>query len=94
MKATRALLAHAGSALSTILRFDAPADQLLSRYLRSHRNLGQHDRAFVAETVFAVLRRRRSLQAAAGSSEPQALAVAALLRILGFSARSLQGLAD
>jgi 16S rRNA (cytosine967-C5)-methyltransferase len=94
VKATRALLAHAGSALSTILRFDAPADQLLSRYLRSHRNLGQHDRAFVAETVFAVLRRRRSLQAAAESSEPQALAVAALLRILGFSARSLQGLAD
>jgi len=94
VKATPALLAHAGSALSTILRFDAPADQLLSRYFRSHRELGQHDRAFIAETVFAVLRRRRSLEAAAGSSEPQALAVAALLRILGFSARALQGLAD
>jgi 16S rRNA (cytosine967-C5)-methyltransferase len=94
VKATRALLAHAGSALSTILRFDAPADQLLSRYFRGHRNLGQHDRAFVAETVFAVLRRRRSLEAAAGSSEPQALAVAALVRVLGFSARALQGLAD
>ena len=93
MKPTRALLAHAASALSTILRFDAPADQLLSRYFRSHRNLGQNDRAFVAETVFAVLRRRRSLEAAAGSSEPQALAVAALLRVLGFSARALEGLA-
>jgi 16S rRNA (cytosine967-C5)-methyltransferase len=94
VKATPALLAHAGSALSTILRFDAPADQLLSRYFRSHRELGQHERAFVAETVFAVLRRRRSLEAAARSSEPHALAVAALLRILGFSARALQGLAD
>jgi 16S rRNA (cytosine967-C5)-methyltransferase len=94
VKATPALLAHASSALSAILRFEAPADQLLSRYFRSHRSLGQHDRAFVAETVFAVLRRRRSLEAAAGSSEPQALAVAALLRILGFSARALQGLAD
>jgi 16S rRNA (cytosine967-C5)-methyltransferase len=94
VKATRALLAHARSALSAILRFDAPADQLLSRYFRSHRNLGQNDRAFVAETVFAVLRRKRSLEAAAGSSAPQALAVAALVRVLGFSARALEGLAE
>jgi 16S rRNA (cytosine967-C5)-methyltransferase len=94
VKATQPLLAHAAAALSTILKLEAPADQLLSRYFRSHRNLGQHDRAFVAETVFAVLRRRRSLEAAAGSSAPHALAVAALLRVLGFSARALQGLAD
>ncbi|MGH8689943.1 MAG: SAM-dependent methyltransferase, partial [Burkholderiales bacterium] len=61
MRITRALLAHAAGALSGILRFDAPADGLLSRYWRSHRSLGQNDRAFVAETVFAVLRRKRSL---------------------------------
>jgi 16S rRNA (cytosine967-C5)-methyltransferase len=51
---------------------------LLSRYFREHRNLGQNDRAFVAETVFAILRRKRSLEAAAQSSEPAALVAAAL----------------
>lgn len=94
MRVTRALLGEAGSAAAMVLRGNAPADQLLSRYFREHRNLGQNDRAFVAETVFAVLRRRRSLEAAAGSSEPGALVAAALLRVLGWSARALQGLVD
>ena len=94
MRVTRALLAHAGGAASMVLRGDAPADQLLSRYFREHRNLGQNDRAFVAETVFAVLRRKRSLEAASGASAPHALVAAALLRVLGHSARSMQGLID
>jgi 16S rRNA (cytosine967-C5)-methyltransferase len=89
---TRAVLGHARAALAAILRFDAPADQILSRYFREHRNLGQRDRAFVAEAVFAVLRRKRSLESAAGSAEPQALLAAALLRVQGLSARVLQGL--
>ena len=94
VRVTRALLAHAGGAASMVLRGDAPADQLLSRYFREHRNLGQNDRAFVAETVFAVLRRKRSLEAASGASAPHALVAAALLRVLGHSARSMQGLID
>ena len=94
MSITRAVLAHARAALSRILRFDAPADQCLSRYFRDHRNLGQNDRAFVAETVFAVLRRKRSLESAAGSAEPQALLAAALLRVQGLSARALDGLVE
>jgi 16S rRNA (cytosine967-C5)-methyltransferase len=94
VRITRALLAHARAALSRILRFDAPADQLLSAYFRQHRNLGQNDRAFVAQTVFAVLRRKRSLEAAAGSAEPEALVAAALIRVQGLSARALQGLVD
>ena len=89
MRLTRGGIAHAAAALSEILRFDAPADQVLSRYFRAHRNLGQGDRAFIAETVFAVLRRKRSLEAAAGSSEPAALVAAALARVLGYSARAL-----
>jgi 16S rRNA (cytosine967-C5)-methyltransferase len=94
VRVTRALLAHAGGAAAMLLRGGAPADQLLSRYFREHRNLGQNDRAFVAETVFAVLRRKRSLEAAAGSAAPQALVAAALLRVLGHSARALQGLVE
>jgi 16S rRNA (cytosine967-C5)-methyltransferase len=91
---TGALLAHARAALANLLRFEAPADQALSRYFRSHRNLGQNERAFIAEALFAVLRRKRSLEAAAGSAEPQALLAAALLRVQGLSARTLHGLVE
>ena len=94
MRVTAALLGHAEAALGELLRFAAPADQVLSQYFRRHRNLGQQERAFVAESTFAVLRRRRSLEASAGSAEPRALLCAALLRPLGLSARALEGLVD
>jgi 16S rRNA (cytosine967-C5)-methyltransferase len=83
-------VAHAAAALHRILRFEAPADGQLSRYFRDHRNLGPGERALVAETVFAVLRRKRSLEAAAGSAEPRALVAAALMRVHGYSARGLR----
>ncbi len=89
MRPTRALLAHAVTALKELLGFSRPADQALSAYFRAHRNLGQQDRAFIAETVFAVLRRKRSLEAAAGSAEPHALVIAALIRGVGLSGRAL-----
>jgi 16S rRNA (cytosine967-C5)-methyltransferase len=94
VRVTAALLGHAEAALGELLRFAAPADQVLSQYFRRHRNLGQKDRAFVAEASFAVLRRRRSLEAAAGSGDPRALLSVALLRHLGLSARALDGLVD
>ena len=89
MRQTPALLAHAVSALAELLSFSRPADQALSVYFRSHRELGQQDRAFIAETVFSVLRRKRSLEAAAGSAAPHALAIAALIRVFGLSGRAL-----
>ena len=82
------MLAHAVAALAELLKFSRPADQALSAYFRSHRNLGQQDRAFIAETVFAVLRRKRSLEAAAGSAAPRDLAIAALVRVFGLSGRA------
>src|SRR5205085_412359 len=94
MRVSAALLAHANAALRELLQFAAPADQVLSAYFRKHRDLGQKDRALVAEATFAVLRRRRSLEAAAGTTEPGALLIGALVRVLGFSARALDNLAD
>jgi len=94
VRLTHGLLGHAGAAAAKLLQFSGPADEALSRYFREHRGLGQQDRAFIAETVFAVLRRKRSLEAAAGSAEPQALVAAALLRVQGLSARALEGLVD
>jgi 16S rRNA (cytosine967-C5)-methyltransferase len=76
--------------LSELLKFARPADLAMSAYFRSHRNLGPQDRAFVAETAFAVLRRKRSLEAAAGSAAPRDLAVAALVRVFGLSGRALE----
>ena len=89
MRHSPASLAHAEAALAELLAFSRPADQALSAYFRSHRELGQQDRAFIAETVFAVLRRKRSLEAAAGSAAPHALAVAALIKVFGLSGRAL-----
>lgn len=85
----RAQLARAEALLAELLDGAGPADAAVSRYFRAHRNLGQQDRAFVAETVYAVLRRRRSLEAAAQSAAPRDLAIAALVRVRGLSGRAL-----
>ncbi|RIX45150.1 MAG: RsmB/NOP family class I SAM-dependent RNA methyltransferase [Rhodocyclales bacterium GT-UBC] len=87
---TPALFAHAEAVLGQLLRFDHPADAVVSRYFREHRELGHADRAFVAETVFAVLRRGRSLEARCG--EPltdRKLLLAALAVTRGWSQREL-----
>lgn len=89
MKASKALIAHSSEALSEAMRFSGPADQALSRHFRNNRELGQQDRAFIAETVFAALRRRRSLAAAAESESPYSLVLAALVRLLGLSVRAV-----
>jgi 16S rRNA (cytosine967-C5)-methyltransferase len=94
VRITRGLLGHAAALLSRLMQFASPADEVVSRYFREHRQLGQQERAFIAEAVYAVLRRRRSLEAAAGSAAPQALLAAALLRVLGISGRMLEGLID
>ena len=88
MRITAALFAHAETATARLLALAGPADQALSAYFRRHRNLGQRDRAFVAEAAYAVLRRRRSLETAAGSAAPHDLLVAALLRVFGLSGRA------
>ena len=88
------MLRHAAAALSRLLELAQPADETLSRYFRANPELGQQERSFVADAAFAVLRRRRSLAAAAGSSAPEALIAAAAIKVLGLSARSLEGLVE
>jgi 16S rRNA (cytosine967-C5)-methyltransferase len=89
MRPTKALIAHASETLSEAMKFSAPADQAVSRHFRNHRELGQSDRAFVAETVFGALRRRRSLAAAAQSESPYSLVLASLVRLQGLSVRAV-----
>jgi 16S rRNA (cytosine967-C5)-methyltransferase len=94
VRLTRGTLAHAAAVVERMLSFSSPADELLSAFFRQHRALGPKEREFVAEAAFAVLRRRRSLEAAAGSATPAALVAAAAMRVLGLSARALDGLVD
>ena len=87
---TPALFAHAEAVLGLLLRFEYPADAVVSRYFRDHHQLGHADRAFVAETVFAVLRRGRSIEArCAGRLSDRARLLVALAVSRGWSQREL-----
>jgi 16S rRNA (cytosine967-C5)-methyltransferase len=83
-------LAALASAIERVRRFDVPADNGLRSFFRAHPEMGQHDRAFVAEGVFALLRRMRSLEALAVTNEPRKLAIAVLVREQGRSLRDLE----
>ena len=63
MRFSAHLFRHCENLLSELLRSTFAADSVVSRYFRTHRELGHGDRGFVAETVYAVLRRKRSLAA-------------------------------
>jgi 16S rRNA (cytosine967-C5)-methyltransferase len=82
-------LEAAAETLRNVLRFEHPADAVLSRYFREHRQLGQHDRAFIAESVFGVLRHKRLLDHLTGGATPRRLLLASLARIAGISGREL-----
>jgi len=77
-------------ALHAVLPLAEPADAALHQFFRRHPKMGQRDRAFVAEGVFAVLRRLRSLTALAQDAAPRQLAIAAVLREMGLSLRKVE----
>src|SRR5512139_2051303 len=54
----KALVDLAAELLREVLKLDAPADKLVSSFFRRHRALGARERHALAETVYAVLRRR------------------------------------
>ncbi len=56
------LLGHTQEILTSILGFEKPADALLDTFFRSRRYLGSHDRRFIAETAYGVLRHRRRVE--------------------------------
>ena len=58
----KALLQQAAELLRTVITFEQPADAVVSAFFRRQRALGARDRHALAETVYAVLRRRLWLQ--------------------------------
>ncbi len=70
-------------ALTIVLPAREPADAQLHRFFREHRNLGQRDRALVADTVYSALRRRRLLESVTATASPREIALAALVKLQG-----------
>ncbi len=77
------------SALQALLHFAGPADSALKRFFREQPKLGQHDRAFVAEVSFAVLRHLRLLEQLGAQRSARRLALASLSLTFGISVREL-----
>lgn len=78
----KALLDACAELVAQVLRFDHPADAVVSRYFRENRALGPRERATLAETAYAVLRRKLLYEHLAGSgSGPRERRLA----ILGFA---------
>ncbi len=66
-----ALLELCTDLVRQVLKLDAPADGVVSAFFRTHRNLGPRERHTLAETAYAVLRRRLLYQhLAQGSNGP------------------------
>jgi 16S rRNA (cytosine967-C5)-methyltransferase len=64
-----ALLELATDLLHQVLRFDAPADGIVSDFFRKHRALGARERHTLAETTYNVLRHRSLYQHLAQSGK-------------------------
>ncbi|MBT0571577.1 RsmB/NOP family class I SAM-dependent RNA methyltransferase [Curvibacter sp. CHRR-16] len=77
----KALLDACAELVRLVVKLDHPADAVVSRYFREHRQLGPRERATLAETAYAVLRKKALFDhmAASGSGPKERR-----LAILGF----------
>lgn len=86
------LLRLAAMALADVLGSPGPADAKLGHFFRQNRELGVKDRAFIAESVYGVLRRKSLLAYLSDGEDPRKLLLAWLLRVQGISLRELEGM--
>ena len=90
MRFSRPLLDACTAALAAVLPLKEPADAALSAFFRSHAKIGQRDRATIADSVYAALRRRRLLESLAATASPRRLALATWTLLLGASLREIE----
>jgi len=91
MSIARSQLEAATEALQLVLKFERPADSVLHEFFRARHALGSRDRAFVAEAVYGVLRRKRTVDTLAPGGSPRRMLLAYLARLGGISIRELAG---
>ncbi|MGA8033781.1 MAG: RsmB/NOP family class I SAM-dependent RNA methyltransferase [Casimicrobiaceae bacterium] len=89
MTLRRNQLTALAAAIQRLARLDAPADATMTAFFRDHREMGSHDRPWIADGAFAYLRRKRSLEALAQTDDPLLLALATLVREFRHSVRDL-----
>ncbi|SDA23975.1 16S rRNA (cytosine967-C5)-methyltransferase [Nitrosospira sp. Nsp11] len=89
MRLTPAHLDMAAAALRAVLPLEHPADSILRHFFRENPTLGVNDRAFVAETVFGILRHRFFIESAVNIATPRSLLLAYLARFQGLNMREL-----
>lgn len=95
MRWTNRLIEHASDALGRAMRFEYPADSVLSQFFREQSTLGHAERGLIAETVFSVMRRKRSLEAICGDKpRPGRLLLASLACLQGFNLRQFDVITD
>lgn len=76
-------------AIRTVLPLEYPADAILRRFFRENPMLGVQDRAFIAETVFGILRHRFLLESLTKLTTPRLLVLAYLVKFQGMNLREL-----
>ncbi|HQR60381.1 MAG TPA: RsmB/NOP family class I SAM-dependent RNA methyltransferase [Methylophilaceae bacterium] len=86
---TENLLRQTAMALATVLAPHGPADAKMSAYFRENPKLGMQERAFIADTVYQALRRRRLLEYLCDGPDARRLLLGVLLRVQGVSLRDL-----
>ncbi|MDQ3186487.1 MAG: RsmB/NOP family class I SAM-dependent RNA methyltransferase [Pseudomonadota bacterium] len=89
MRLTPAHLDMATAALRAVLPLEHPADSVLRHFFRENPMLGANDRAFIAESVFGILRHRFFLECIAGPPAPRPLVLAYLAKFQGMNLREL-----
>jgi 16S rRNA (cytosine967-C5)-methyltransferase len=92
MQPTVALTKAAAAAVDLVLPLNHPADAVLRNFFSANRGLGSHDRAFVAEMVFTVLRHKRLLESLITHPTPRRLVLGSLLKLQGHSLGQLEPL--
>jgi len=84
---------HLVHAMKNVMTLREPADANLHYYFRVNRELGSQDRAFIADNIYAALRRKRLLEQLIGpDASPRQLALATLMKLQGINARELEPL--
>lgn len=83
MNLARAQLDAIVHALAAVLPANAPADSQLRQFFRDNKSLGHRDRALVADTVYAALRRRRLLEHVTPGATPREMALATIVKLQG-----------
>lgn len=89
MRLTRYQVDMGIAALRAVQQFEGSADGVLRIFFRENHKLGVNDRAFIADTVFGVLRHFFSLKYITNTTIPRSLFFAYLVKFRGMNLREL-----